>query len=248
MRILGGHDFYDTALAFGRDENLVFVRTPAGKARAVAINETPLTVPKEASLTFGSEELFRQSRVVRGDIEYRCLPRILWFAGERYGAIQVKRDASRTGTRSKEDLWFWSFERFSEFLNSINASLTPQSKRRAPDGAINDATIKDFFCMQGAAREREWLAQQRISIALLDTKWFTRDEDRFWRIDSDGLDETFFQRRLSPYDAFQALSQWVGGVLPGPSAPTITINDDKVTLAKHGMDQWSFKKPPSKLI
>jgi len=243
MRILGGHDFYDTALAHGRDETLVFVRSPADKARRIKPSDSALRIPKSKTVKFGQDYL-SQSIVTHGGIEHTVFPRILWFAGRRHGAMQVMRRGRTTGQYIMDDLWFWDEARFYEFLASIGARLRDPRKGTDADSSINTSNIGSFFTEAGREAEREWLVEHGISIALLDIERFTRDEDHFWRIDSDGLRDIHFQRCVGPYEAFQALSQWVGGVLPRPGADIVTIRDEKTMLSKHGMDKWSFRKPP----
>lgn len=244
MRILGGHDYYDTALAFGRDETLVFVRATAEKAERIRPSAAPLIVPKSKTLSFKPDSYLSQNEVSHNGVDYTAFPHILWFAGQRYGAMRIARRGYRIGEYSMDDLWFWDADRFGEFLASIDVQLCDPKKGRSPEDSINSSNIADFFTDPGSASEREWLVERGISIALLEIDRYTYAENYSWRIDSDGLKDVHFQRRLNPYEAFQALSQWIGGVLPRPGAPIVTIRDEKTMLSKHGMDKWSFRKPP----
>jgi hypothetical protein len=47
---------------------------------------------------------------------------------------------------------------------------------------------------------------------------------------------------MDPFTLFQELSMFVGGVLPRNPNPMVEITDDKVKVAKHGFDKWSFRK------
>lgn len=244
MRILGGHDYYDTALAFGRDETLVFVRSPSEKARQVKESEAGLRPAPEGAITFGSSDFIRNTTHLHDNVEYTIYPRIVWFAGRRHGGMQVTRYGRGFKSGSMEDLWFWDADRFSEFLASIEASLREPRKGRDPDASINTASVEAFFSDPGREAEVSWLVDQRISIAISEMDRWTRSENACWRIDGDGLKDIHFQRRVTPYEAFQMLSQWVGGVLPRNGAEMVVIKDEKTMLSKHGMDKWSFKTPP----
>ncbi|NTF17082.1 hypothetical protein G6L37_01390 [Agrobacterium rubi] len=241
MRILGGHDYYDTALAFGRDETLVFVRSASEKAVCIKPSETVLLLPQEKTLTFQTEHSLRRNQVTHDRVDYTAFPRILWFAGRRHGAIQVFRRGHEPGRYVMDDLWFWDEARFAEFIESIGTKLRDPRKGKDPQTSINSASIRDFFDNPGKDFERDWLVENGISIALLQIE---RYQEYAWRIDSDGLKDIFFQRRLNPYEAFQSLSQWIGGVLPRKGADMVNIRDEKTMLSKHGMDKWSFRKPP----
>lgn len=48
---------------------------------------------------------------------------------------------------------------------------------------------------------------------------------------------------VEPFQAFQMISQWVGGVLIQPDRPMITVSDT-VKIHKRGFDKWSFRRPP----
>lgn len=243
MRILGGHDYYDTALAYGRDETLVFVRSPAQKARTVEPETSVLRLPPENTVTFkGSYEYVHRSTHMHGDVEYTVYPRVLWFAGKRFGAMRVHRYGRGRASGIMDDLWFWQEDRFSEFLTTVDAHLREPRKDRSPEDSINAATISAFFSDEGREDEIAWLVENRISIALQTREVGVPEH---WRIDSDGLKDIHFQKRVDPYEAFQMLSQWVGGVLPRAGAEMVTISGEKTMLRKHGMDEWSFKTLPA---
>lgn len=241
MRILGGHDYYDTALTFGRDETLVFVRSTSEKAKHIKPDDAFLRIPRTKRLKFKDTY---HDHFSRDNVDYTAIPRILWFAGQRYGAVQVVRNGRGPGNYGLDDLWFWDGDRFADFLISMNVALRDPRKGSDPGDSINTANIGEFFTGNGRASEREWLVEHGLSIALLDFDRWTRDETYFWKVDADGLKNIHFQRRLGPYEAFQALSQWVGGVLPRPGSDMVVIRDEKTMLSKHGMDHWSFRKPP----
>lgn len=244
MRIFGGHDYYDTALALGRDETLVFERSSAEKARELKEAEVVLRPPPERVVRFRSPTFIRDTKHVHDGIEYAIYPRVVWFAGRRHGGMQVDRYGGvRHGLLS--DLWFWDAERFAEFLSSIDAELRGPRKGSDPEGTINTASIGSFFSDPGQDKEVAWLVEHRISIAISETDRWRSAKDASWRIDCDGLKDIHFQRRIIPYEAFQMLSQWVGGVLPRKGAEVVAIKDEKTMLSKHGMDKWSFKTPPS---
>lgn len=55
------------------------------------------------------------------------------------------------------------------------------------------------------------------------------------------LKDIEFFRCLDPYTTFQELSMFISGVMGGKVPKTIEIsNNDKI--AKHGFDEWSFRK------
>lgn len=248
MRILGGHDYYDTALGYGRDETLVFVRTAAEKCDLVPFKATPLQQPHDHALRLGSETFLRVTTVKHDGVEYTFYPTILWFAGVRHGGIMAVRYDSRnmpqeTYSQRNDPLWFWHEDRFSEFLKEIKTEL--KKPRRGEEAeSINGTNLSSFFENEGTREERDWLIEHRYSIATYHTDKWQSDHGSGWKFNTDGLKELHVQKLLDPFEAFQLLSQWVGGVLPRSANPMIDIRDEKTMIAKHGMDEWSFRKMP----
>lgn len=57
------------------------------------------------------------------------------------------------------------------------------------------------------------------------------------------LRELGFFKVKDPFAAFQEISMYLGGVLRAGENPMVAISD-KDKVAKHGMDEWSFRRPP----
>jgi len=49
----------------------------------------------------------------------------------------------------------------------------------------------------------------------------------------------------NPFDTFQNIAMYLGGVLGNEAAPMIAI-EDKYRIESHGYDKWSFRKRPTK--
>lgn len=250
MRILGGHDYYDTALGFGRDETLVFVRTPADKAELVPFRQVPLRLPRSHTLNLGEGPFMRVSTATRSGVDYTFYPTIIWFAGTRHGGFRVTRYDHRlmpadTYAERNETLWIWNCDRLFDFMEQIGVEL--KKPRRGDEGeSINITNLEAFFTDPGRREERAWLIENRHSIAVHHTDKWQSESGCGWKFDTDGLKDRHLQKLLDPFEAFQSLSQWLGGVLPRSANPMISINDEKTMVAKHGMDEWSFRRMPQR--
>ena len=55
-----------------------------------------------------------------------------------------------------------------------------------------------------------------------------------------------FARVIDPYTAFQEIQMYVSGVLGVNKDGTEFPSTEKEKVAQHGMDKWSFRRPPSK--
>jgi hypothetical protein len=54
-----------------------------------------------------------------------------------------------------------------------------------------------------------------------------------------------FARIVDPYTAFQEIAMMVGGVIPKGGPPIVEVSNES-KIKKHGLDKWSFRRPPTK--
>jgi len=242
MRIIGGKDFYDGGLAYGRDEQIAFVRNRHATAEFVKDKDTPLT--EKASVLRVRNASYRidgddDVQVLRGKKMYGFTLLTVWFAGRRYGGVRV---------RELDDYWRWSNEQFHfhwkldafvRFLATIEIELQVGEVNRQ---VVDVNSIAHHFQFPGRDDQKEWLITNGIAIAITDHEHGKRG----WKFNTDGLKDIGFMRALDTYTAFQELSMFVGGVMARPGKPMVEITDDKVIAAKHGFDNWSFRRMPTR--
>lgn len=251
MRIIGGHDYFDGALAYGQDPTVVLSRTANADASVMPFGTAGLepmlldTVRLE-----GSRQAWRQrSEVWTRHHVHRFTPSAVWFAGKRYGAIQVETNAADNHYgRPLSSEWFWDADPFLSFLDGVDAKLA-RGDKWTMDQSVSASNVEAHFSRDPTRAETDWLIENRVSIAIWKrstsgrgTEYWKRETG--WNIDVDGLGKMGFARKLDPFSAFQELSMWVGGVLPRQGNPMVEISDERTMVAKHGMDEWSFRTPP----
>lgn len=238
MRIVGGKDYYDGALALGRDEDLVFVRNKHSTARTVPPETVPLrSVPRRFRLLEADGRGWSQgveSHSHEG-IDYLIHGIGVWFAGKRYPGVRIQERSSRWSVGPEVSRTIWRFEEAERFLNSIGLYMP-----RKP--SIAATVMRDFFEREDSPAETSWLIENGVAIAIWHVEPYGDGDG--WRFNTDGLKEIGFARVLDPYTAFQELSMFVGGVMARPGNPIVRITDDEVLAGKHGFDKWSFRKMP----
>jgi hypothetical protein len=233
MRIIGGHDYYDTAQAFGHDPKIVFVR----KAD---------TLPKDTFNRPHAEVYFVAPEKVKNHF-YRHRARFLktktgtWlpavkrviFCGKMYTGLEMSfhPDASHL-TEKKDTQVFWNKEDFEKWVATITDKLVP-----LVEDVIGWRSYENFLfrVKDLSISEYKFVIDNRISIAI-----YLSSEGK-WGIDCAGLQDLQFYRVFSATDAFQELDMWMSGALGLPGAPMVEISDSD-RMAKHGMDKWSFRK------
>ena len=256
MRIIGGHDYYDSALAFGQDLDVIFVRPKEQDVKPSSTFALPIyatatkvnLIDPKVSMSWRSPfKAYRnKNEIPLSATANSCIsfvPCIVWFAGKRYGGVNAK---SIDGSINK---FFWSLDSLKSFVNPLGfyfADQLPQAlvkkkfKWRYESKDVKLSLSKHLTQRDATQDELNVLIQNKVSIA---TWCYETDySENVWRINGDNLKSFEFQKVLSPYQAMQELSMWVGGVLPQAGNPMVQILDDKVKIHKAGFDKWSFRK------
>ncbi|MTH95490.1 hypothetical protein [Roseibium sp. RKSG952] len=142
----------------------------------------------------------------------------------------------------------WSLDAFKALLIDCGYEMI-DAHRKGNDEFFRYAgmtTIDKHFCDEISKIETYWMIENGKSIAIWNYEPYRFGFNRkgwSWVFDCDGLSDINFAKALDPYGAFQALSQWVGGVLPRKGKETVQLTDTDLAK-KHGYDHWSFRKPP----
>jgi hypothetical protein len=238
MRIIGGNDYYDSALAYGRDDDIVFVRN----GEVVKYTDCPLhyymdpliSQPRGRYLD-GSTNTFTHNK--NGQIEtWDCIAISVYVAGKRYACVRAVNGLTR--------LHFWSKEKFTDWL--------AQYKQRGWNGSKwDDAPIKGLnllFDPTVTKKQEDWLIDNRVAIAVTETRYsrnkYSVDPRDVWQINNGkefSLRSVEFQKVMDPFTCMQELSMWVGNWPRHPN-PMVTITDPVIKAQKHGFDKWSFRR------
>lgn len=252
MRIIGGHDYYDIALSSGRDESLTFVRKGVKANQLWPADNWTAALPREL------QELAMEIRYVRNshrqtihfankceldDGEVSIDPITVWFVGKRYGGVrwtEQKHWWSKNSVKEKIEV-FWSMKALEAALADVGAAIRTPKSRSALIWSDPRCRLQAHFDGVGTQLARDYLANNKIAIAVRDLS-----REKFgWFLDCDVLKSVEFQKVMDPWTAMQELSMHIGG-LAHPEPRMVEIIDPKIKLAKHGFDQFSFRKSPSK--
>jgi hypothetical protein len=234
MRIIGGHDYYDSALAYGVDKTIVFVRN---KKEDLEASEVKFFRPPSYFDLWDRKSRYgwhkRGSYSNRNNNHFNVTAITIVVAGKRYGVVRID---NVTDSMEIKRSWIHNFETFVEWAqtNYFEFSSWRPSKQK----------IRNHFEYQASKDEINWLIENRITILTCESDQIWAEDKMFWRVDRDNLKDFQFAKVVDPYTMFQEISMWVSGVLPRDGNPMVTITDDKIKAHKHGFDKWSFRKPP----
>lgn len=261
MRIIGGKDYYDSAVAYGIDPGVVFVRDShpisngnmekigvpmSTHVKIIHLKDHIANKPDWATSGFGNS-YYGGSRSRFGDGYYHVDDLPIIFCGKKYSGLRI---IETTNSKSEEFI-FWSANKLIKWCEDREFYCDFNRPYRMRDYS----TLEPFAPMAVRDDQLKTLIDLRLSIVMRrETGFHYRyngkdriqwlEKDSGWVGNCDGLKDIHFQSIVDPYTAFQELSMWVGGTLSSTNGPnTVTINDDKVKIAKHGFDQASFRKP-----
>lgn len=273
MRIVGGKDYYDSGLQYGVDTETVFVRTgfllPANGVALPRVYE--VGVGLQAASIPPPRSIWSSHRPVtwtHGSLEYRLECVAVLLCDRLYKGVRVFWSAEGAGARSLEAFeksggtpkirgsytrtrqeTFWDRNSLAKFLAKRGASLKPITRKKTPRGTRVEANPFERRVL--TPEEISAVVEAGVAVATWCHEEHTVEvkvggrarKEQAWLCNSDSLKDYDFIKVLDPVQAFQRISMWVGGVLPKPGAQMVQITDDKVKLAKHGMDHTSFRKP-----
>lgn len=263
MRIVRGHDYYDSALAYGQDDDITFVR----ETKFIADEDAPIDAScvthelvahnTRRSYIHHNSEVWIKDRAITN--KYPIYSITVYFCNKRYQGFGCD-----IGT---EKHVFWTKAALVQWL--IDMGQVPNTEAPHPTAYwrynnANPVSLEAYFTPREITNtERDWMIDNKIAIAIWSGDkqvpysiegWEYYKQGRHgsyavgspWRCNSadagHALKEYKFMKVLDPYTAMQELSMWVGGVLPKDGPDMVTITDEKTLVRKHGFDKWSFRK------
>ena len=262
MRIIAkNHDYYDSALAFGHDEHVVFERK---EKEYVAEWKKPL--PEGYSVMspkMGRREMTYQWAHGRregsydtnkANREFAYLPFTVAFCGKLYPGIRIDSRKGTTDPWSSD--YAYTFDAYVTLLNHFGIEFIEPTHKRTwvPYGETKGSPKKEKDCKEYFERfgedHIEFFAERGHPIVV----YVPGDPTRL--LINCELKKFAFYKVFDAYTAFQELDMFISGVMssPGAGAPSkvkpkrpnpVDISDEDLR-DKKGFDDMSFKKAPTK--
>lgn len=248
MHIIGGHDYYDCMLAYGRDMDIVFVRD--GRKVPLHLKREQADDGFNAIRSFNdvvhiryNDKYVRQNMWPRADwIEVDGDPRVQYdvitviVADTLYRGLRVyvTRDKGRVYAHSALAHCVWNDEQLDKLVPNLKvkpamARWWVESTKPAIEGSY-------FGSTKLSQNQLDVMIENHIAVAVIDTS--AKDVV----LNGDQLKSVGFYRVLDPLQCYTILYDWIGGVLSTNANRMVTITDPKILLKKHGMDATSFRK------
>lgn len=212
-------DYYDTAMSFGIDKDTVYSREQS---------EQPWKKSNLVDIPYSWK-----FNVKEGQAEVR--PVYIGFCGKIYPAIKVVVvPFSYPTPYDVPDRYFYSYEKYLEFLNETNTQM--DKGHRFSSGLRIERIAKEFFT-QSYYRLEPLFRELHTPVFVITTD--VKDRNRII-ISNPKLSDYKFMTQKDPATTFQDIFMFLAGVLGNKEVDTVQI-DDKHMLKQKGFDQFSFK-------
>ena len=221
MRIISKFkDYYDIGLSYGVDPNITYVR-------------------KTDVITTDSAESYEEAVREYSKCWYtptytttNIMHIIVGFCGEIY------------------PYWLVTESSNINFVRTVDVLKQYIDLQKAPSYYYVREDCESFLELKKSQSLKSLFTELNVPIFLFYTKRTQNKRYGYWSNTAIAktnpyLRPMLFQKIKSPYDAFQELSQYVGGVLHAQENTIVDVSDNDM-LVKKGFNKWSFKKLPTK--
>lgn len=264
MRIISKfHDYYDSVMAYGQDDSVVFKRDKVNVAYDYSPSTGMVTI-KEAPDNADTEKLKRihdafAPHVVVNDggwvrvgvsfsitlestkkgIEYKLSRFFVIICGVVHNGVRVDWTPHRELITQTE--FFYDMNELAEFLDREDVDITRKKKTylwQSRGEMILREFIESWF--DDVVVDREQLIADKVSLATISI-------DRYRSIKmciNPVLADIKFYKKMDAYTLFQELDMWVSGTLAWPPNFMVEV-PDKYRLENHGFDpKYGFRTRP----
>ena len=238
-------DYYDIGMGQGTQDDIVFERKTVSSI--VKYEEFKKFTSLELLAIKMYKHLHAISRNFHVDNRFNVSPFMVAFCGKVYPGIRVERKNTHTFIEPEEniDSYFYDLESVEACLQKQKVSLK-DAKTSRWDELFGKSDIKDLnelFKMTGSTQFENDLLNNKIVTAVVSS--FLNNEGYHFTSNLP-LKEVEFFKKFDPWQAYQELSMYIGGVIAPESKPMIKI-EDKYKIMEHGFDKMSFRKAPTKV-
>jgi hypothetical protein len=269
MRIIAkNHDYYDSALAFGHDENVVFKRTEQeyGSGWKKPLPEgyhfmSPKLGVREMTYQWTHGRRERSYDTNHMGREFSFHPFTVAFCGKLYPGIRLDSRQGYMGSWKSD--YAYSFDAYVVLLNHFGIEFIDSATRKyqawrtygeRKGSPRNEKETKEYFERTGEDHV-EFFAEKRKPIVVYELTGSSGEGNATLRFNGE-LKKLSFYKVFDAYTAFQELDMFISGVMssPGDGAPSkvkpkrpnpVDISDEDLR-DKKGFDDMSFKKAPTK--
>lgn len=241
MRIFSKfHDYYDKVLMHGIDPTIVYSRKTESYKWEVIEQQIKKYVP---FILEKFDELYLTPHWADSDIKIENIIAIL-FCGKVYLCIELV-----TGQKSYTDVtdFFFNANSIEKLYQKKKVKIPEEKKGIRYRGSLTNKSLKRFFNFYPTEIRKDVVDlhfELDSPIILIKKEQYQGFGAELVTINP-CLKDLKFYKCVDAFTAFQELSMFISGVMGGKVPKMVEISDQD-RIAKHGFNQWSFRKEPSK--
>lgn len=235
MRIISDfHDFYDSAMAHGADMRLVFERNQriidgADADLGIDLQNLPAIIQ------------LRDGKTRRYTTDHTVHTHILLFCGRLIPFVVDTKPDSYYGGPWKTTT-SWSIEDLQTTIDQDPDVARHYACNWIHRWAFNRKALHHVFGFRAdPLRIAEIHERHRSPIILYRNLLRSGGERQVETVVNPNLKDIGFQTQSDAFATFQDIAMYLGGVMHAGERQTVTIPDN-IRAAKHGLDDWSFRK------
>ncbi len=251
MRIISKfHDYYDSALAFGHDDTIVFERKESSiriDQRTPENSEYHFMIPSLGARSARRRWWSNEPITNRRGFEFTFYPFTVAFCGKLYRGITINTLQHRNVLDEWVSNCFYDAESYTEQMRRYSLKYTDKRSRsyswdKFPKGSpLCKDEVEEYFSASDIDHI-SFFAECGYPIAVCH---HVMSETGMTVTFDTALKDYKFFKVFDPYTAFQELDMFISGVMTREGNPMAGISDTDLR-DKHGFDKMSFKKAPTK--
>lgn len=243
MKLVGKiRDYYDSALSLGIDNTLYFHRETKTENSDVAKDIVKILDDKLGGGNYVKQQSNNyRSQWQRADHLIDVSINIIGFCGRLYPGIMLHYSDYRTPEHKECFYKLDGYNRFETTFSGFTPNFFKNHFKRYISRYGHHSSVADRMNL---AIDALWKYK--------NDKWFIDLDTPYFRVSWAGqevivetcpvLKEYNFYKVKDPYQAFQEISMYLGGVIPRHVPEMINISD-KDRIAQHGFNKLSFRHP-----
>lgn len=242
MRIVSKfHDYYDGVARQGVDLSIIYLRE---SFRYDFERKTYPTIydilPK---ITYQYFTINLDHRRSNENDKLTLTYMVLGYCGELYPLVEIRASSSIVGSCPEEYTYVYSLEELEKvLLNKYELHFSFKNRERKYSRIRASASDLPSLFGQDLSRLKTFFTEYNCPTFL----FFDNVPGRFPSIATNVcLKQLQFFKVKDAFTCFQDISMYVSGVLRSPTPVMVQISDED-KLSKHGFDEWSFRKLPTK--
>lgn len=234
------HDYYDGVARQGVDTSIVYLRESF--RYDFEKKSYPSVYDTLPEITYKFFTLNVPGRRSNENDKLTLTYMVLGYCGNMYPLVEIRAHSSIVCSVPEEYTYVYSIDDLEKVLKEKYDTQLASSRRGSFSFFRKSSNDLYQLFAQDLSRLKSFFTEYNCPTFL----YFDLTPDRCPSIATNvALKSLQFFKVKDAYTCFQDISMYVSGVLKSPTSNMIQISDED-KLSKHGFDEWSFRKLPTK--